>query len=246
MIERSERKTSPTDGAPNQPRSAHNSSKICRYAVYAHSYLGYGADAARVAILAEGRAANGTHPCAPAGYDADYRYAAANVTVRAVGSAGGASAAACAAAATAALHVGTPCGAPPAAGGACSFDGAWGGPRVPADVVALAAFWYRADEASLFPRGNFTVEGAATPADYAAAAAAACALDLAGLDAAYPAVRVEVRPFLCLDLTYAAALLEEGFSLPAGEELAVASAAWHGGEEVATGWPLGAAIDALV
>ncbi len=231
----------PAEAAAAPPEYVSN---LGGYAVYTHSYLGAGANAARAAILAEGRAANGTHPCVPAGYDADY--STANVTVRAVGSAGGASAAACAAAATAALRVGAPCGVAPAAGGNCSFGGAWGGPRVPADVVALSAFWFLAVDASLFPRLNFTVEGAAAPDDYAAAAAAACALDLAGLEAAYPATRAQSLPFLCLDLSYAAALLEEGFSLPAGADLAVASAAWHGGEETDAGWPLGAAIDALV
>ena len=88
-------------------------------------------------------------------------------------------------------------------------------------------------------------EAASARADFGALAVKACATPLPDLPAAFPGVAEELRPFFCLDMAYAHALLTKGFKIEGATEITLVKKVEYNGEAVEAAWPLGAAINAL-
>lgn len=55
----------------------------------------------------------------------------------------------------------------------------------------------------------------------------------------------ELRPFFCLDLSYAHTLLTRGFKIPEDAQITLVKRVEYNGDLVEAAWPLGAAINAL-
>ena len=111
------------------------------YHVYVYSYLGYGLMAGRAGILAVGPKDGQAHPCLPAAYKGEYQYA--GVTYPLVGGEAE-SPDGCARVVKESLNVAAQCSAPQFQ---CTFNGAWGGGRVPSVFYISSYFWDRAVDA---------------------------------------------------------------------------------------------------
>lgn len=240
--------------------------------VYVHSYLGYGLMAARAAVLKAGPAGSGAllnatsdasqlaaadaaaqpHACLPA--FVAYEYAGERVSAAAASAPVASSGAGCAAAAVRALRLAAPCA--PAPAGQCAFAGAWGGGggEGAASFVASSYLWDRAAAAGLVPPtpkgGEEPLDAEVTPAQFAAAAEAACAGDgeapsvLRALMPGAPDTQPDAALF-CLDLSYCATLLHKGFARPPEQPIKIVRRVRHRGQPVEAAWPLGAALNAL-
>ena len=60
-----------------------------------------------------------------------------------------------------------------------------------------------------------------------------------------PQLPEEVRPFFCLDLSYAHMLLTKGFKLNEESTITLVKKVEYNGDAVEAAWPLGAAINTL-
>lgn len=211
------------------------------YNVYVHSYLGYGLMAGRAAVLSEDP--NGpedpTHPCVHRGFTGKYEYG--GNTFEAVGHEDGAEHDQCASTVLSALKLGESCGAPEAQ---CSFNGAWGGPRLPDSFYVSSYFFDRAIEAGVIGEKD-AIQATIDPTHFKRAAEEICPLHVESIAEKYPDVQEEHRPYFCLDLTYAHVLLTSGFKIPNVQELTLVKRVEYQGEIIEAAWPLGAAINML-
>lgn len=55
----------------------------------------------------------------------------------------------------------------------------------------------------------------------------------------------ELRPFFCLDLSYAHTLLTRGFKIPEDAQITLVKRVEYNGDLIEAAWPLGAAINVL-
>lgn len=111
------------------------------YHVYVYSYLGYGLMAGRAGILAVGPKDGASHPCIPRAYRGEYEYAGIKYPL-----VGGESESpeACETVVKTSLNGSAECSAPQFQ---CTFNGAWGGGRVPSVFYISSYFWDRAIDA---------------------------------------------------------------------------------------------------
>ncbi|KAI7844404.1 hypothetical protein COHA_001998 [Chlorella ohadii] len=211
------------------------------YHVYVYSYLGYGLMAGRAAVLSEEETeANAQgHPCVPVGHQGTYEYAGKTMQMRP--HAEGASHERCERVVLSALKHQAECGAPQLQ---CTFNGAWGGPRVPKVFYISSYFWDRATDAGLI-EGADVQQLQLAPSHFGKLAAKACSTGLEELGAAFPKMADELRPFFCLDLSYAHTLLTKGFKIPDDAQITLVKRVEYNGELVEAAWPLGAALNAL-
>lgn len=208
------------------------------YHVYVYSYLGFGLMAGRAAVLSEEGAKEG-HPCVPAGHSGSYEYGGKTMEMKP--HADGSHHERCEAVVLTAMKHQSECGAPQLQ---CTFNGAWGGPRVPTIFYISSYFWDRATDAGLIPEAK-TIQLKVRPSDFGSLAAKACSTDLADMEKTFPKMVEELRPFSCLDLSYAHTLLTKGFKIPDDAQIQLVKRVEYNGEEVEAAWPLGAAINAL-
>lgn len=206
--------------------------------VYVYSYLGYGLMAGRAAVLSEEGLEAG-HPCVPTGHSGNYTYGGKLMQMKAHKD--GTSQDACEKVVLAALKHQAECGAPQLQ---CSFNGAWGGPRVPKVFYISSYFWDRATDAGLIVDANINQQDV-TPKEFGSLAAKACSSKLDDLGAAFPSVKEDIRPFFCLDLAYAHILLTKGFKIPEEASIRLVKRVQYNGDLIEAAWPLGAAINAL-
>ena len=97
--------------------------------------------AGRAAVLSEDGMEEG-HPCVPAGHIGTYEYAGKTMAMKAHKD--GSSQESCEKVVLSALKHQAECGAPQLQ---CTFNGAWGGPRVPKVFYISSYFWDRATDA---------------------------------------------------------------------------------------------------
>lgn len=101
----------------------------------------------------------------------------------------------------------------------------------------------RAINAGIIPDEN-AKEAEVAPQAFANAAKRACALNAAAVASTFLAAGDEAR-FLCLDLSFQAALLIDGLKVPAAEPVTLVRQVQYRGEYYEAAWPLGAAINTL-
>ncbi|KAF7013037.1 hypothetical protein CFC21_087649 [Triticum aestivum] len=206
------------------------------YNVYAHSYLHYGAMAARGEIF---KAKNGpVSYCMLRGFIGKYTYNGDKYD--AIASPTGAAYDKCKEDVTKALKLSAPCEAKN-----CTFNGVWngGGGAGQADLYAASSFYYMASRVGLID--SEATSGKTTPAAYRAAAEKICTLSLEEAKAAYPKARATDVPYLCMDLVYQYSLLVDGFGLEPAKEITVVEKVKHGEYFIEAKWPLGEAIEAV-
>lgn len=208
------------------------------YHVYVYSYLGYGLMAGRAAVLSEEGVEDG-HPCVPAGHSGTYEYAGSTMSMKPTKD--GSSPETCSKVVLSALKHQAECGMPQLQ---CTFNGAWGGPRVPKVFYISSYFWDRAADAGLIKDADANHQDV-MPQEFGALAAKACSTALDQLAAVFPAVAEELRPFFCLDLTYTHTLLTKGFKIPDDTSIRLVKRVEYNGDLVEAAWPLGAALNAL-
>ncbi|XP_020168728.1 probable apyrase 3 [Aegilops tauschii subsp. strangulata] len=206
------------------------------YNVYAHSYLHYGAMAARGEIF---KAKNGPISyCMLRGFIGKYTYNGDKYD--AVASPTGAADDKCRDDVTKALKLSAPCEA-----NNCTFNGAGngGGGAGQADLYASSSFCYMASRVGLID--SKATSRKTTPAAYRAAAEKICLFSLEEAKASYPRARATDVPYICMDLVYQYSLLMDGFGLEPTKEITVVEKVKHGEYFIKTAWPLGEAIEAV-
>lgn len=206
--------------------------------VYTRSHLGHGLMAARAAVL--GRAeTEGSSPCVHAGHNDTYVYA--GETYRAVAHEDGSDHESCFEIAVAALGVDKDCERQ----NECSFNGAWGGePGQGSKRVYLSSYlWDRAVNVGIV--SDEEIDGRSSVSEFKKAAEAACKLDLANVTKKYHGVDENDAPYLCMDLTFATALLSVGFGKHGWEDFTLVKRIEYRRRPVEAAWPLGAALNSL-
>ncbi|KAG2556627.1 hypothetical protein PVAP13_8NG089200 [Panicum virgatum] len=191
------------------------------YNLYVHSYLRYGALAARVQIL---KAKNG-----PISFCILRKYTYHGEQYEAAAAPEGAVYDKCREEIAEALKLNAPCKAKN-----CTFDGVWnGGGGAGQDnlyAYATSGFYYLAAHVGFMDSKAPSAE--ATPAMFKAAAEKACRLNTD-------------LPYTCMDLTYQYTLLVDGFGVHPMKRITLVSKVKHGQYYIGATWPLGSAIEAL-
>ncbi|KAL5197196.1 hypothetical protein ABZP36_000708 [Zizania latifolia] len=205
------------------------------YYLYVHSYLHYGLLAARAEILKAGNG-KGYSYCTLEGHQGQYKYG--DDTFEALASPSGASYSKCRADAVKALKVDEAC-----THMKCSFGGIWngGGGAGQKNLFVASFFFDRAAEAG-FVNPNAAV-AKVKPSDFEKAAKRACKLNVKDAQAAYPGVRKENIPYICMDLVYQYTLLVDGFGVGSKQEMTLVKKVPYSNAFVEAAWPLGSAIE---
>mmetsp|Transcript_4097 Transcript_4097/g.9548 ORF Transcript_4097/g.9548 Transcript_4097/m.9548 type:complete len:465 (+) Transcript_4097:52-1446(+) len=213
------------------------------YSVYVHSYLGYGLMAGRAKIIDEGPK-GGEHPCFMKGADSEYVYG--GVTHKARAQVGPADPQACSSLSLQTMHVSKPCGKEDMPQDHCTFDGAWRGPpRTRSEYYVSSYFWDKGMETGIIADPK-AITWTATPNDFAAQANKACSkASLGDVGKAYPGLKPETTPYMCLDLSFNHQLLVNGFKLDGNKPLHLVKQIMYNGQSIEASWALGAAVHGL-
>ena len=113
-------------------------------------------------------------------------------------------------------------------------------PRHGQPVFAMSYYFDRAIDAGLI--GPATLRAELTPRHYRDAAISICPLSPKEIPLRFQQVKPERAPYLCMDLVFISALLEEGFRLQRDTPLVLAKKLEFNGELVETAWSLGASL----
>ncbi|XP_041027810.1 apyrase 1-like [Juglans microcarpa x Juglans regia] len=208
-----------------------------KYYLYVHSYLHYGLLASRAEILKVSE--DSSNPCILVGYHGSYKYG--GVEYPASASPSGSNVDECMRVASNALKVNeSTC-----MHMKCTFGGVWngGGGDGQKNLFVASFFFDRAAEAG-FADPNVPI-AKVHPREFREAAKRACETKLVNAKAAYPRVKEENLPFLCMDLVYQYTLLVEGFGLDPWQEITLVKQVKYRNALVEAAWPLGSAIEAV-
>ncbi|KAG2561033.1 probable apyrase 3 [Panicum virgatum] len=206
------------------------------YNVYVHSFLRFGAFAARAEIL---KAKNGPFSsCILRGFSGTYTYNGEQYDATA--SPNGADYDKCRKEITKALNLNAPCKTKN-----CTFDGVWngGGGAGRNNLYVASSFHYLASHVGFIDSNAPSAKAA--PAAFRTAARKACRLGVKKVKVVFPKIEDANVPYLCLDLTYQHTLLVDGFGLHPAKKITFVSKVKHGEYYIEAAWPLGTAIEAL-
>ncbi|KAJ2709573.1 Guanosine-diphosphatase [Coemansia spiralis] len=208
------------------------------YALYQHSYLGYGLMEARKTLkrlvaqdLSNNGRFSGEHPCFPPGFREEMTLSDGKTQVTIKG-AKGASADACYTAVRKMFDRSASCAQPP-----CTFDGVYQ-PDLARTFAANPFYIFSYFYDRTFPLGVRDEFGLA---DVKALTDKVCTYDPALLASKDQKDEVAAEPHYCLDLSYQYALLVDGVGIPATRTVR-STRKIHGAE---TGWCLGASLAIL-
>lgn len=212
-----------------------------QYHVYVHSYLGFGLMAARAATLdwAETAAAN---PCVPLDHAGMFEYGGKQHNL--VATKEGAEFGTCTKLVSQVMAIGGKCGVPKSKLSQCTFNGAWGGSKVPAVFYISSYFWDRAQDVGLIPDDK-AISVVIKPSAFRTKGDLACRTPMQHLPTEFPSVEESQRPYMCMDLSFLHTLLTQGFKVPENAEITIVKKVQYKKEQIEAAWPLGAAINLL-
>eukprot|EP00892_Ulva_mutabilis_P000339 jgi/Ulvmu1/10305/UM060_0107.1 len=207
------------------------------YNVYVYSYLGFGLMQGRAAVLAT----DGSATCMNEGASGAFKSPTGEEFPLTSAPSGG-DAERCGDAVRSALRLREDCGAKKEL---CTFAGAWG--AVPSHsgrkFCVMSYFFDRALDAGIITDADAT-QAEVRPQAFADAAGRACALDAAAAESEFAGAG-DNAPYMCLDLSFQAALLTDGMKVPADQKVTLVRQVKYRGEYYEAAWALGAAINTL-
>ncbi|KAL2555160.1 apyrase 2 [Forsythia ovata] len=210
--------------------------KGTNYNLYVHSYLDYGAKAARALIFKTTK--NSTNPCILEGYDGTYTYG--GVVYKAAAPRTGTNMRICMVLARKALKIKAPCKYEK-----CTFNGIWngGGGDGQKNLYLSSSFYWTALEAGIL---ESNADGGITrPLAYKEAAKRVCATKFADIKSEFPNAEDDDIPYLCMDLVYQYTLLVHGFDVTPKHKVTVVNKVNYKNSKLNAEWPLGCAIDVM-
>jgi len=207
--------------------------------VYTRSHLGHGLMAARAAILNVTSSSDFGSPCVHGGYDGEYVYAGKTYEAKALAS--GSDHDLCHKAVVEALRVDAPC----EKRDECSFNGAWGGTKAQGSkrVYLSSYLWDRAVNVGIVT--DEEIDGRSSVSELKKHASEACSISLDEVTTKYHGVEEKDLPFMCMDLTFAHALLAVGFKRHEWEDFTLVKQIEYESKPVEAAWPLGAALNSM-
>jgi apyrase len=212
-----------------------------QYHVYVHSYLGFGLMAARAATL-DWEATAAANPCVPLDHTGSFEYGNKHHELHAAKQ--GADFGMCTKVVSQVMAIGGECGVPKNKLSECTFNGAWGGSKVPAVFYISSYFWDRAQDVGLIPNDK-AISVIISPVAFREKGDLACRTPMTSLGSEFASVEEAQRPYLCMDLSFLHTLLTQGFKVPEKAEITVVKKVKYKKEEIEAAWPLGAAINLL-
>jgi apyrase len=207
--------------------------------VYTRSHLGHGLMAARAAILNVTSSSDSGSPCVHGGHDGEYAYAGKTYEAKAMAS--GSDHDLCHKAVVEALRVDAPC----EKRDECSFNGAWGGTKGQGSkrVYLSSYLWDRAVNVGIVT--DEEIDGRSSVSELKKHASEACSISLDEVATKYHGVEEKDAPFMCMDLTFAHALLSVGFKRHEWEDFTLVKQIEYESKPVEAAWPLGAALNSM-
>ena len=207
--------------------------------VYTRSHLGHGLMAARAAILNVTSSSDSGSPCVHGGHDGEYAYAGKTYEAKAMAS--GSDHDLCHKAVVEALRVDAPC----EKRDECSFNGAWGGTKGQGSkrVYLSSYLWDRAVNVGIVT--DEEIDGRSSVSELKKHASEACSISLDEVTTKYHGVEEKDAPFMCMDLTFAHALLSVGFKRHEWEDFTLVKQIEYESKPVEAAWPLGAALNSM-
>lgn len=207
--------------------------------VYTRSHLGHGLMAARAAILNVTSGSDSGSPCVHGGHDGEYAYAGKKYEAKAMAS--GSDHDLCHKAVVEALRVDEPC----EKRDECSFNGAWGGTKGQGSkrVYLSSYLWDRAVNVGIVT--DEEIDGRSSVSELKKHASEACSISLDQVTTKYHGVEEKDAPFMCMDLTFAHALLSVGFKRHEWEDFTLVKQIEYESKPVEAAWPLGAALNSM-
>ena len=207
--------------------------------VYTRSHLGHGLMAARAAILNVTSSNGSGSPCVHGGHDGEYAYAGETYKAKAMAS--GSDHALCHKAVVEALRVDAPC----EKRDECSFNGAWGGTKGQGSkrVYLSSYLWDRAVNVGIVT--DEEIDGRSSVSELKKHASEACSISIDEVTTKYHGVEEKDAPFMCMDLTFAHALLSVGFKRHEWEDFTLVKQIEYESKPVEAAWPLGAALNSM-
>lgn len=207
--------------------------------VYTRSHLGHGLMAARAAILNVTSSSDSGSPCVHGGHDGEYAYAGKTYEAKAMAS--GSDHDLCHKAVVEALRVDAPC----EKRDECSFNGAWGGTKGQGSkrVYLSSYLWDRAVNVGIVT--DEEIDGRSSVSELKKHASEACSISIDEVTTKYHGVEEKDAPFMCMDLTFAHALLSVGFKRHEWEDFTLVKQIEYESKPVEAAWPLGAALNSM-
>ncbi|KAK4272290.1 hypothetical protein QN277_020870 [Acacia crassicarpa] len=206
------------------------------YHIYVHSYLNFGKEASRAAIL--NLTGDSENPCVLTGFNGTYEYG--DVEYTASGPANRSSYEECRNTVLNLFDFNTTC-----AHKNCTFAGVWNGGGGPGqtNLYLATSFYYLAVDAG-FADSNKT-SSQVRLIDYKIAAELACKSTYEEAETLFPLNDEDVLAYTCMDLVYQYTLLVDAFGLDPWEVVTVVSEIDYEGSSLDASWALGSAIEAV-
>nr|BAK78980.1 apyrase [Mimosa pudica] len=206
------------------------------YHIYVHSYLNFGKESSRAAIL--NLTGDSDNPCVLTGFNGTYNYS--DVEYKASSPANGSSYDECRSTILKLFDFNATC-----THDNCTFAGIWngGGGAGQSELYLATSFYYLAIDAGFVDENAMIAK--VRLIDYKITAELACKTTYEEAKTVFPNMDEDVLAYTCMDLVYQYTLLVDAFGLDPWEVVTVVDKIEYEGSQLDASWALGSAIESV-